>query len=70
MEKKLYRSRKDKKLTGVCGGIAKYFNIDPTVVRLIWSLATLFSVGTGLLAYIACAFIIPEEPENDFETLE
>ena len=69
MEKKLYRSGKDKKIAGVCGGIAKYFKIDSSVIRLVWALAILCA-GTGLLAYIVCAFIIPEEPENDFVTVE
>ena len=61
MEKKLYRSRTDKKMAGVCGGIAKFFGIDSTIIRLIWVLAVLF-VGTGLLLYILCAFLFPEEP--------
>ena len=61
MEKKLYRSRYDKKLAGVCAGLAKYLNMDPTVVRLVWILVTLFG-GAGLLAYIICALVIPEEP--------
>ena len=66
MEKKLYRSRTDKKLCGVCGGVAKYFNMDPTIVRVLTVLLTLF-VGGGLLAYIVCALIMPEEPENIVE---
>ncbi len=61
MEKKLYRSTVDKKICGVCGGIAKYFNIDPTLVRLGWVLFTCLD-GSGLLAYIICAIIIPEQP--------
>ena len=61
MEKKRYRSRTDKKICGVCGGVAKYFNIDPTLVRLGVALFTLFG-GCGLLAYIVCALVIPEEP--------
>ena len=61
MEKKLYRSRTDKKICGVCGGLAKYLNIDVTIVRLIWALVCLCA-GTGVLAYIVCALIIPEEP--------
>ena len=61
MEKKLHRSRTDKKICGVCGGVAKYFNIDPTLVRLGVALFTLFG-GCGLLAYIVCALVIPEEP--------
>ena len=61
MEKKLYKSKKDKKVCGVCAGLAKYLNLDPTVVRLIWAVATLFA-GIGLLIYIVCALILPEEP--------
>ena len=68
MEKKLYRSRKNKSIAGVCGGIAEYLKIDVTIVRLIWALAILCA-GTGLLAYIVCAFVIPEEPE-DYVTVE
>ena len=63
MEKKLYRSRVDKKVCGVCSGLAKYMNIDVTVIRLITILLTLF-VGGGLLAYIVCALVIPEEPDD------
>jgi phage shock protein PspC (stress-responsive transcriptional regulator) len=63
MEKKLYRSRKDKKICGVCGGLAKYFEIDVTIIRLIWVLCCLFA-GGGLLAYLICALVIPNEPAN------
>ena len=66
MEKKLYRSRTDKKICGVCGGLAKYLNMDATIVRVLTVLLTLF-VGGGRLAYIICALIIPEEPENIVE---
>ncbi len=62
-EKKLYKSKTDKKLCGVCAGIAKYFGIDPTIVRLgaiVLSLIT--AVVTGLIAYIICALVIPDEP--------
>ena len=58
MAKKLYKSSVDKKLCGVCGGIAEYFDIDPTIVRLIWVAVTLCG-GAGLLAYIIAALIIP-----------
>ena len=61
MEKKLYRSTTDKKLCGVCGGIAEYVNIDPTVVRLLWVLVSVFG-GGGILAYIIAALVIPEKP--------
>ena len=64
MEKKLYKIDEGKKLDGVCGGIAEYANIDVTLVRLIWSLVTLCTVGTGLLAYLICAIIIPRKPDN------
>ena len=63
MEKKLYRINEGKKLAGVCGGVAEYLNMDVTVVRLLWTLITLFA-GAGLLAYIVCAFIVPEKPDN------
>ena len=63
MEKKLYRSIRDKKLCGVCAGLAKYFSLDATVVRLLFVLCTLF-VGGGILAYIICALLIPEEPSG------
>ncbi len=57
--KKLRKSATDKKLCGVCGGIAEYFNIDPTIVRLIW-IFVIFVWGTGILAYIIAALIMPE----------
>ena len=63
MEKKLYRSRTDKKLCGVCGGLAKYLNMDVTVVRLVCALLVAFT-GVGLLAYIIGALVIPEEPDG------
>ena len=59
MEKKLCKSATDRKLAGVCGGIAEYLNVDPTVVRLIWVAVTLLG-GAGLLAYIAAAILMPE----------
>ena len=61
MAKRLYRSTSDRQLAGVCGGIAKYLNLDPTVIRILWVIITLFGFA-GLIAYIACVFIIPEEP--------
>lgn len=57
--KKLYRSKTNSKLAGVCGGIGEYFNIDPTVIRLAWAIFSL--VGAGVLAYIVAMIIIPEE---------
>ena len=61
MEKKLYRIEEGKKIAGVCGGIAEYFNIDPTLVRLGWALVALS--GTGVIAYIVAALIMPEKHE-------
>ena len=60
-EKKLYRNPENKMLAGVCSGIADYFNIDPTLVRLGWVLFSLLG-GSGLLAYIIAAIIMPERP--------
>ena len=61
MEKKLFRSKNNKKICGVCGGLAEYFNMDPTIVRLVAVVLTLAG-GCGILAYIIAAFIIPENP--------
>ena len=60
-EKKLYKSSTDKKLAGVCGGLAEYFNIDSTLVRLGWVVFGLLC-GSGLLAYIIAAIIMPDRP--------
>ena len=60
MNKKLYKSSSNKFFDGVCAGIAEYFNIDVTIVRLIW-IIFLFT-GTGFLAYFACMIVIPREP--------
>ena len=59
-QKKLYRTTDNKMICGVCGGIGNYFNVDPTLIRLVWVLATFFG-GSGLLVYIIAALIIPEE---------
>ncbi|NLN07455.1 MAG: PspC domain-containing protein [Firmicutes bacterium] len=59
--KKLYRARQDKIIGGVCMGIARYLNVDVTLIRLIW-LVFFFLGGTGLAAYIIAWVIIPEEP--------
>jgi phage shock protein C len=61
MKKRLYKDHSDKKLCGVCSGIAKYFGIDPTLVRLLWALLVVFA-GSGVLAYIICAIVMPNEP--------
>ena len=58
MKKKMYKSITDKKIAGVCGGIAEYFDIDSTIVRLI-ALLFLLTCGTGLIAYIVAALVMP-----------
>jgi len=62
MRKKLYRSRTDRIVCGVCGGIAEYFDIDPLVARLALLLFTLLG-GSGIIAYIICAIVIPKAPK-------
>ena len=62
MEKRLYKIEEGKKLCGVCGGIAEYFDIDPTLVRLLWVFLIL-CVGTGILAYFVAAIIMPSKSE-------
>jgi len=59
--KRLYKSRNEKKLAGVCGGIAEYFDTDPTLIRLLWVIFSLAG-GCGILAYIIAAIIMPNEP--------
>lgn len=63
MKKRLYKSTKNKMLDGVCGGIAEYFDIDPTLVRLAWVIFCAMG-GSGILAYIIAAVIIPYNPES------
>jgi len=59
--KRLYRSKIDRVLGGVCGGLGKYFNIDPVLARVLWAVS-FFVGGVGFLAYIIAWIIIPEEP--------
>ena len=61
--KRLYKSNTDKKLDGVCAGIAEYFKIDPTLIRLAWVLFSLLG-GSGVLAYIICAIVIPRKDDE------
>ena len=58
--KKLRRSTTDKVIAGVCGGVGNYFDVDPVLIRVIWALCCAV-LGTGLLAYIICAIVIPSE---------
>lgn len=75
LEKKLCKSSHNKKLDGVCAGIGNYFNVDPTLIRVVWAVFTIFSAFFGgLIAYVLCALIMPSEsstgnnsfPEDDF----
>jgi len=61
MRKKLYKSSSDKKICGVCGGVAKYLEIDSTVVRLLWIAVSLCTFSAGFFAYIVAALVIPFE---------
>ena len=61
MTKKFYRSRTDRKLWGVCGGLAEYFNIDPTMIRVI-AVASLFVGSLGFWTYVIIALVVPSEP--------
>ena len=63
MQKKLYRKEQGKMIAGVCVGIADYFNIDPTVIRVGWAIIACFG-GTGILAYILAALIMPANPAD------
>ena len=63
-EKKLYRSRNQKMVGGVCGGLAEYFEIDVSVVRVLWVIGTLLSVGLGVLAYIVMLIVFQEQPDE------
>ena len=59
--KRLHKSEQDKKICGVCGGIAEYFDIDPTLVRLAWIIFCMAG-GSGVLGYIIEALVMPEDP--------
>lgn len=63
MEKKLYKSNVDKKISGVCGGIGEYFNIDSTAVRLGWIIFCALG-GSGIFAYLIAAIVMPESPNK------
>lgn len=64
--KRLYLSRTDKRLAGVCGGIAEYFEVDPTIIRLTWLVLTVLSgIIPGILAYLVAAVIMPQPPKTE-----
>lgn len=61
MKKQLFRSTTNRMLSGVCGGIGEYLDIDPTLIRLVWAIFTCVTVGAGLAVYIIAAIIIPAD---------
>jgi phage shock protein C len=61
--RKLYRSRTDRKLAGVCGGLAQYFNADPTLIRVLFVVLALLG-GPGLVIYLVLWILVPEEPQG------
>ena len=62
MQRRLYRSEHDQQLTGVSGGMAEYFDIDPTLMRLLWVLLAIFTGGVAVIAYIVMAVVVPAAP--------
>lgn len=62
MKKRIYKNREKKMLCGVCAGVAEYFDIDPTIVRVIWGVGC-FAWGVALIAYIVCAIVFPDKSE-------
>lgn len=62
MSKRIYKIREQKKLCGVCAGVAEYFDLDPTLVRVLWAAISL-GYGVGVIAYIICAVIFPDKRE-------
>jgi phage shock protein C len=62
--KRLYRSKKDRILGGVCAGLGEHLDVDPTVIRLIWAVVSVLSIGTGIVIYILAWIIIPEDDTN------
>ncbi|MFW6065034.1 MAG: PspC domain-containing protein [Candidatus Natronoplasma sp.] len=62
--KRLYRSGKEKLLGGVCGGIGEYFQMDPVIVRIIWVILAIASLGSAILVYIILWILIPRDPRH------
>lgn len=63
MQKRLYKSKRNCTLLGVCGGIGEYLDVDPTIIRILWVIFT-FMGGAGILAYIVCALIMSNDPND------
>lgn len=65
-DKRLYRSRKDRKIFGVLGGLADFFGLDPSLIRIVYVLMTFFTLGVpGIMMYFVMAFIVPLEPKSE-----
>jgi phage shock protein C len=62
--KRLYRSRKDRIVGGVCGGLGEHIDVDPSIIRLVWVIVTLVSLGIGIIVYLIAWIIIPESPDE------
>ena len=62
MSKRIYKIREQKKLCGVCAGVAEYFDLDPTLVWVLWAAISL-GYGVGLIAYLVCAVVFPDKSE-------
>lgn len=63
--KRLYKIERGRKIFGVCGGLAEYFNIDVSLVRIVWVLLVLFG-GTGILLYLVCAIVLPNKSDVEY----
>ena len=63
MQERLYKSKRNRTLLGVCGGIGEYLDVDPTIIRILWVIFT-FMGGAGILAYIVCALIMSNDPND------
>jgi len=70
MNRRLYRCRHDRRLAGVAAGLAEFFDLDPTLVRLLWFLSIFVTGGLSILLYIGLAFIVPNEPMTDLDVAE
>lgn len=69
-DKRLYKSSANRIFAGVCGGIGEFFNVDPTLVRIITLIIMLFSFGTAAIIYVICFLLMPNAPIDDFETMK
>ena len=65
MDKKLYRSRKNRMIAGICGGLGEYLDADPTIIRIIFVILALFGLFPGVLLYLAPWLVIPDAPRDE-----